>query len=129
MDGRHGDETPLAEDPDVKGRAANVLRAFSEARHAAPGFLLSCGVLPEVSECVSERLNRVVENLAAQWFAGEKHFADLQQAIRQVARSAEAADRIEAGVAGLTNAETTAAYLFGIAVGLSIGSLPQNVEV
>jgi hypothetical protein len=109
-------------------RAKNVLKAFAEARSEAPEFLLSCGVLPELSECVSERLNRVVESLAAQWFAGERHLSDLQSAIRKVARSAEAVDRIQAEVDDLTNAETTAAYLFGVAVGLSIGALPYPVE-
>jgi hypothetical protein len=111
-----------------KSRARNVLKAFAEARSEAPAFLLSCGVLPELSECVSERLNRIVESLAAQWFAGERHQSDLQSAIRKVARSADAADRIQAEVADLTNAETTAAYLFGVAVGLSIGALPRPVE-
>ena len=109
-------------------RAKNVLKAFAEARNEAPGFLLSCGVLPELSECVSERLNRVVESLASEWFAGERHQSDLHSAIRKVARSADAADRIDAEVADLTNTQTTAAYLFGVAVGLSIGSLPNPVE-
>src|ERR1041384_5404177 len=114
-------ETPLTT-PQTP-RARNVMRAFAEARNAAPDFLLSCGVLPELSECVSERLNRVIESLAAQWFAGERHLTDLHAAIRKVARSAQAADRIEAEVAGLTSAETTPPGLFRPGGGPALGSL------
>ena len=46
-------------------RGRNVMGAFMEARQAATGFLLSCGVLPELSEAVTERLYRVVHQLSA----------------------------------------------------------------
>jgi hypothetical protein len=110
-------------------RARNVLRAFNEARRAAPGFLLSSGVLPELSELVTERLYRIVQGLAGERFARERHVLALRAALREVARSADAFDRVESEVAALTAAETTAAYLFGLAVGLSIGTLPDPLQM
>ena len=41
-------------------RGLAVLRAFHDARRYAPGFVVSCGVLPELSESASERLHGIV---------------------------------------------------------------------
>ncbi len=113
----------------VTPRARNVLRAFREARLAAPAFLLSCGVLPELSELVTERLHRVIHALAGERFARKRHLLALRSSLREAGRSPDAWDRVEDNVAALMAADTTAAYLFGLAVGLSIRTLPDRLRV
>jgi hypothetical protein len=110
-------------------RARNVLRAFTEARHLAPGFLLSCGVLPEVSESVTERLHRVIQYLANGRFSRERHALALHTALRRATGSDVALDRVETQLAAVNAADSTAAYLFGVAVGLSIGALPDRLRL
>src|SRR6267378_3354683 len=110
-------------------RARAVLQAFMEARHFAPGFLLSSGVLPEVSESVSERLHRVIHQLAGRRFDGRRHVRALHAEIRRVAPSDEAFDRVETRLTALVAAETTSAYLFGLAVGLALCALPARIRL
>ena len=110
-------------------RARAVLQAFMEARHFAPGFLLSCGVLPEVSKSVSERLYRVIRQLAGRRFHGRRHVRALHAEIRKVAPSDEAFDRVETRLTALVAAETTSAYLFGLAVGLALCAFPARVRL
>src|SRR5438093_1350305 len=100
----------------LTSQARNVMRAFMDARHLAPGFLLSCGVLPEVSESVTERLHRVIHYLAGHRFERRRHARALHAALRKVAASDEAFDRIETRLTALVERETTSAYLFGLAV-------------
>ncbi len=110
-------------------RARAVVRAFMEARHFAPGFLLSCGVLPEVSESVTERLHRVIHHLAGRRFEGRRHVRALHAEIRKVAPSEEAFDRVETRLTQVVAAETTSAYLFGVAVGLAMGTFPARIRM
>ena len=110
-------------------QARNVMRAFMDARHLAPGFLLSCGVLPEVSESVTERLHRVIHYLAGHRFERRRHARALHAALRKVAASDEAFDRIETRLTALVETETTSAYLFGLAVGLSLGTFPARIRL
>src|SRR5438105_4289166 len=110
-------------------RARNVVRAFTEARNVAPGFVLSCGVLPEVSESVTERLHRVIHSLAGRRLERQRHVRALRAAIREVTRSEDAVDRVETRLTALTAADTTAAYVFGLAVGLALGSLPSRLRL
>jgi hypothetical protein len=113
----------------VTSRARSVLRVFTEARRLAPGFLLSCGVLPEISESVTERLHRNIEYLGGEQFGRRRHVLALRRALRSAGCSEKAVDRVEIELTALTDADTKAAYLFGVAVGLSIGALPHRFKV
>lgn len=110
-------------------RARAVMQAFMKARSFAPGFLLSCGVLPEVSESVTERLHRVIHQLAGEQFNRGRHVRALRVAVGQIAQSPDAVDRIETQLTEVVAAETTAAYLFGLAVGLTLGALPERIRL
>jgi hypothetical protein len=110
-------------------RARAVVEAFLEARHVAPGFLLSCGVLPEVSESVTERLHRVIHYLAGRRFERRRHARALRAAIRKIAASNEAFDHVETRVNALVATETTSAYLFGLAVGLALSTFPERIRM
>ena len=109
--------------------ARNVLRAFMDARHVAPGFLLSCGVLPEVSESVTERLHRVIHHLAGRRFERRRLARAFHAALRKVAPSDEAFDRVETPLTALVATETTSAYLFGLAVGLALGAFLERIRM
>ena len=116
--------TGLAASLTPRGRA--VLRAFSEARRAAPGFVIACGVLPEVSEAASERLHSIIRNVAEQ-LDGQPPLGAIQRRLRRGTESAHDIDRRERDLTALIGAETTAAYLFGLSVGLAIHALPDKL--
>jgi hypothetical protein len=119
-------------------QARAVMRAFREARHSAPGFVLSCGVLPEVSESASDRLHGIVHALAERRLGKRRHMRDLQRSIRRLASRSKAAtttrtgleaiDQIDTQLTALLALEATAAYLFGLSVGLAIRSLPERLN-
>ena len=127
--GREDGKRELGLNPGLTQRARSVVRAFMEARNVAPGFVLSCGVLPEVSESVTERLHRVIHYLAGHRFERRRHARALHAALRKVAASDEAFDRIETRLTALVETETTSAYLFGLAVGLSLGTFPARIRL
>ena len=102
------------------------MRAFSEARQAAPGFVIACGVLPEVSEAASERLHSIIRHVAGQ-LDGQRVLGAIQRRLRQGTASARDIDRSERDLTALIGAETTAAYLFGLSVGLAIHALPDKL--
>jgi hypothetical protein len=102
------------------------MRAFGKARQAAPGFVISCGILPEVSEAATERLHNIVRDVAEQ-LNGQRPLAAIQRRLRQGAASARDIDRSERDLTALIGAETTAAYLFGLCVGLAIHALPDKL--
>src|SRR5262245_35781257 len=77
----------------ARGRA--VLKAFYDARRYAPGFVVACGVLPEVSESASERLHTIVREVAERHLNSSTHFRSLQRRLRGALHSAEATDRVE----------------------------------
>ncbi len=106
-----------------RGRA--VLSAFHEARHAAPGFVMSCGVLPEVSESASERLHAIIRDVVAH-LDGRRHMLAVQREFRRLGSASEI-DRSERNLTALIGAETTAAYLFGLSVGLAMHGLPERL--
>jgi hypothetical protein len=108
-----------------QGRA--VLRAFHEARRYAPGFVVSCGVLPELSESASEKLHAIVRDLADRYLDGRRHMKTLQRQLDQLADSPTARDRAERQLTELIGSEVTAAYLFGLSVGLAIQALPRRL--
>jgi hypothetical protein len=102
------------------------MRAFGKARQAAPGFVISCGILPEVSEAATERLHNIVRDVAEQ-LNGQRPLGAIQRRLRQGAASARDIDRSERDLTALIGAETTAAYLFGLCVGLAIHALPDKL--
>ncbi|HEY5618812.1 MAG TPA: hypothetical protein VIK60_12790 [Vicinamibacterales bacterium] len=104
------------------------MKAFHDARRYAPGFVVSCGVLPEVSESASERLHTIVREVAERHLDGRRHMVSLQKRLRQELDSAEATDRIGRNLTELIGSEATAAYLFGLAVGLAIQALPERLN-
>lgn len=108
-----------------RGRA--VLRAFREARLAATGFVVSCGVLPEVSESASDRLHSIVRDVA-EHLGGRRHLTAVQHRLRRGLASAAEIDREERALTALLNTESTAAYLFGLSVGLAIHGLPERLS-
>lgn len=107
-----------------RGRA--VMRAFGKARQAAPGFVVACGVLPEVSEAASERLHTIIRQVAEQ-LNGQRPLGAIQRRLRESSSSAREIDRSERDLTALIGAETTAAYLFGLSVGLAIHALPDKL--
>lgn len=103
------------------------MRAFGKARQAAPGFVVSCGVLPEVSEAASERLHSIIRQVAEP-LDGQRPLGAIQRRLRQSTASAREIDRSERDLTALIGAETTAAYLFGLSVGLAIHALPDKLN-
>lgn len=104
------------------------MRAFDDARRHAPGFVVSCGILPEVSESASERLHTIVRDIAERRLNGGRHMLLMQRALRRSFTSIKDADQVERHLTELLASEATAAYLFGLAVGLSIQALPQKLN-
>ena len=103
-----------------QGRA--VVRAFTDARTRAATFLLSCGVFPEVSESGSERFHRIVRDLAARHLDQKGLDRALRLSLQRGARSPESRDEIEAALTAILASEAKAAYVFGLAAGLSLAS-------
>jgi hypothetical protein len=104
------------------------MRAFHDARGYAPGFIVSCGVLPEVSESASERLHTIVREIAEQHLNGSRHMLAMQRAFRQRLKSAKDIDPVERHLTELLGSEATAAYLFGLSVGLAMQALPDRLN-
>jgi hypothetical protein len=107
-------------------RARAVLRIFIETRRLAKAFVLSCGLLPEVSEAGSERLFQIVHDIAARYLDGGRHTRALRTALRRAKLSTRALDEVDRHLIALQFSEVTAAYVFGLSVGLTIGSLPPE---
>ena len=108
-----------------RGRA--VVRAFRAARQFAPGFIVSCGVLPEVSESASERMHDIVRQVAEQNLGGRRHLHLFRQRSHRARNAVQASDSLERDLTAFIEAESTAAYLFGLAVGLAVHALPERL--
>lgn len=116
--------------------AASVMRAFRSAKFAAPRFMSSSGIFPEVSEAASDRLHPIVHSLAVKQLNQGRHFKSLQRQLQRLARSASSRklnqrqlmDRISSELTAVLAAEATAAYLFGLSVGLTVRSLPDSID-
>jgi hypothetical protein len=109
-------------------RSRAVLRAFAEARRLARGFLLSSGVLPEVSESCSDCLFRIVQHIALHQLDGNRHAAGLRASLRRALPSTEAFERVDQRLTALQSSEITAAYVFGLSVGLALRALPNTMN-
>ena len=115
--------------------AKAVMKAFGSARISAPQFLSACGIFPEVSESASDGLHRIVNELATSELDKGKYSRALQRRMRQLASARtrppstrELLDQIGADLTALLASEATAAYLFGLCVGLHVRSLPKRIE-
>ena len=109
-------------------RGRDVLNAFVQGRRLAPGFLVSSGLLPEVSESCSDQLLRVVHKIASTHFNRGRHARALQTALRRAANSRTALDVLERHHTALQSAELTAAYVFGLSVGLAMSAMPDRLD-
>lgn len=117
--------------------AISVMKAFRSAKFAAPGFMSACGIFPEVSESASDHLHPIVHNLAVRQLGKGRHFRRLQKGIQQLAAAApgnktsrkKLLDRISTELTAVLSAEATAAYLFGLSVGMTVRSLPERLEL
>ena len=116
--------------------ARAVMKAFRSAKFAAPRFMSSCGIFPEVSESASDHLHPIVHDLAVRQLGKGRHFRDLQKRIRQLAAGQrhkadrkELLERVSAELTAVLAAEATAAYLFGLSVGMTVRSLPERLEL
>ena len=107
--------------------ALAVMRAFNDARHHAPGFVVSCGVLPEVSEAASDRLHSIVRDIAERRLDARRHMRAVHTGLSQLPGRRSRADQIERHLNAVLGSEVTAAYLFGLAVGLAINGLPDRL--
>ena len=117
----------LADDLTPQARA--VVRAFADARAKAPGFILSSGVFPEVNESCSERLLDIIREVASRHLDPKRLDRALAAALLRGARSADSRDEIESALNALLATETTAAYLFGLAAGLSLTSVADDLAL
>jgi len=104
------------------------MKALRNARSYAPGFVVSCGILPEISESASERLHSIVRDVAERHLDGRRHMTLLKTSLRRATDSAEASDRRERHLTEVIASEVTASYLFGLAVGLAIRDLPERLN-
>ena len=119
---------PPGMDGDLTPQARAVLRAFTEAQARAAGFLISTGVFPEVSESGSERLHTIVRELAARHLNQTKNGRALDAALTKNCPALDARDDIEGAFNALLSAETKAAYVFGLAAGLALGSMAETLK-
>lgn len=95
----------------------------------------SCGVFPEVSESASDRLHAVVNRLATRQFNQGRAMRALQRRIERLGAATKAPrdrsellERIRDDLTTVLTAEATAAYLFGLSVGLTVRSLPERLD-
>jgi hypothetical protein len=121
--------------PRLSAPARAVMRAFRAAKFSAPAFMSSCGVFPEVSESASDRLHAVVHKLATGQFNKGRAMRTLQRRIQQLASAgpetrdrSDLIDAIREDLTAILTAEATAAYLFGLSVGLTVRSLPERLD-
>lgn len=124
--------------PNTRRRVATpagaVMKAFRAANLSAPGFMSSCGVFPEVSESASDHLHPIVHDLAVRHLKQGRYLASLQRTIRRVAATSRPGDRqalidrMEADLTAVLAAQATAAYVFGLSVGLTVRSLPERLD-
>jgi hypothetical protein len=121
-------KVPPGMDGDLTPQARAVLRAFADAKTRAAGFLLSTGVFPEVSESGSEKLHTIVRDLAARHLDQRRADRALRVALNRACSALETRDQIEGPLNALLSAETKAAYLFGLAAGLQLGSIADTLK-
>jgi len=115
-------------DGNLTPQARAVLRAFTEAQASATGFLLSTGVFPEISESSTEKLHRIVRDLAGRHFNQKRIERRLRTSIQSCISSPKSRDQVEAALNALLDSEGIAAYVFGLAAGLSLASFGDHFK-
>ena len=115
-------------DGELTPQARAVLRAFTEAQTLATGFVLSTGVFPEISESGTEKFHRIVRDLAERHFNQKRIERRLRASIQACIASPKSRDQVEAALNALLDSETIAAYVFGLAAGLSLTSLDDTLR-
>jgi hypothetical protein len=117
----------------LSSAAKGVMRAYRRAKAAAPDFVSSCGVFPEVSESASAGLHEIVNDVATRGLSKRRLMSRLQKEIARLpaaktrAASSELLDRISNDLTALLACEATAGYLFGLSVGMTVRSLPERI--
>jgi len=118
----------------LSSRAQAVMKAFRQAKSSAPGFLSSCGIFPEVSELASDGLHRIVHEVATRRLQKARYLRAIHRRVQRLSGAhvkqgaAKHLERISSDLTALLAAEATAAYLFGLSVGLSVRSLPERLD-
>jgi len=117
----------------LKAPAKAVMQAFRLAKFSAPPFMSTCGIFPEVSESASNRLHSIVNEVATRRLNKGRHIRALHRKIQQLAaatspkkRSKQLIERIGNDLTALLASEATAAYLFGLSVGMTVRTLPER---
>ena len=113
-----------------------VMRAFRLAKFSAPPFMSTCGIFPEVSEQASDRLHSIVNDVATRRLNKARLIRSLQRKLDRLAasattrgkRSKELVDGIGSDLTALLASEATAAYLFGLSVGMTVRTLPERLD-
>ena len=108
-----------------RGRA--VLDAFLAARTASTELILSCGLLPEVNEACTEGVHHHVHALANRFFDRAAAAERLSALLRAHGLPGDTLDAVDHEVMLLLTADTTAAYLLGLATGIGVGSIDQRL--
>lgn len=115
--------------------AQAVMRAFRAARASASPFVSTCGVFPEVSEPATDQLHAIVNDVATQNLDKARLVRSLQRKLRRLAAAAnprhrpkDIVERIGGDLTALLSSEATAAYLFGVSVGMTIRTLPERID-
>lgn len=133
---RRGSKEPHTKGRRLSARASAVMKAFRIAKFRAPTFMSSCGIFPEVSESASDYLHTIVHELATGQLNQGRHARSLQRRIHRLAATAASGRRsrlqliegISDDLTAMLAAEATAAYLFGLSVGLTVRSLPERFD-
>jgi hypothetical protein len=112
---------------DLSPRARAVLDALGDARESSTTFLLSCGILPEVSESCTEGMHAHVHALSERHFERREALDELRASLARRGLDAHAIEDVEHLLTALLTADTTAAYLLGLAAGLGLGSLDRRL--
>ncbi len=112
---------------DLTPRGRAVVDALADARAASTGFVLTCGLLPEVNEACTEGLHDHVHALSEKYFQREAAVADLVGALSERGLDDTDVEYIAQLVTSIVTADATAAYLFGLAAGLGLGSLDRRL--
>jgi hypothetical protein len=104
-----------------------VVDALADARAASTGFVLTCGLLPEVNEACTEGLHDQVHALSEKYFQRKAAVADLVGALTERRLDDTDIEYIAQLVTSIVTADATAAYLFGLAAGMGLGSLDRRL--
>ena len=112
---------------DLTPRGRAVVDALADARTASTGFQLACGLLPEVNEACTEGLHDQVHALSERHFDRARLADGLRNALAGRGLKDEDVEQISHIVTSLLDADTTAAYLFGLATGIGLGSLDRRL--